>query len=241
MPTCPYCAEEIAPDQETAEHVMPRAIGGALTPDNPLKIPACRRCNSTCGRWVDGPFIRNWFVQNLRAEVDGMRFDPAQPMPLPLIFLGRDTTWTGPGDCDIWLGPSGDTIFHFHVQYPAAPTLVGRPPPQAGAAIDPGAVFIGVRARNPQWHPVLQLSVRDNFEGSPVHWLNAGDPVNLPFPPPAAEWAQAGTWALREFRAGTERQIQFAFDIMWGAIHSEARPRPADCRFWHGLSHQSVS
>jgi len=65
MPACVYCNTEKQEDELSQEHVIPRAIGGNLTPINPFSLNnVCRHCNSLCGAYIDGPFIKNWFTQN---------------------------------------------------------------------------------------------------------------------------------------------------------------------------------
>jgi hypothetical protein len=56
---CPYCGKTKPTEEFTDEHVVPAAVGGNLMPTNPFLLRACRRCNTACGRHVDGPFIRS--------------------------------------------------------------------------------------------------------------------------------------------------------------------------------------
>src|SRR4030095_723423 len=64
---CPYCGKDKPEADFTDEHVVPQRLGGNLTPINPFVIRSGKPCNTTAGRWVDGPFIRSWFVMNDRA------------------------------------------------------------------------------------------------------------------------------------------------------------------------------
>lgn len=53
---CLYCGNEKNEEDFSQEHVIPKALGGNLTPDNPFTIHnVCRRCNSVAGAFIDGP------------------------------------------------------------------------------------------------------------------------------------------------------------------------------------------
>src|SRR5687767_9722197 len=91
---CPYCAQEKADSDMTDEHVIPRALGGSLRPTNPLMIRVCRRCNSACGRHVDGRFVRSFIVHNFRTAAMMRHHDPHEPPTVPLSFFGPMDGWS---------------------------------------------------------------------------------------------------------------------------------------------------
>jgi hypothetical protein len=179
MLRCPYCDRD-KPDV-SEEHVLPQALGGALQPTNPFKLDVCTECNSTCGRWVDGPFIRSWPLYNARSIAGRIFVDPARGPVIPLVYMGKSLEWTSDDlECDFWLGPTGDQVYHFHKAYPGEPSYVGRPPVRP-AALDPGVVFFALVATNPAWHSIIVASIRSAF-AKDVMWycLNGAPPGQRP-------------------------------------------------------------
>lgn len=166
---CAYCGRE--KHDLTGEHVLPKAIGGALEPVNPFKLDrVCERCNTVCGKYVDGPFIRSWFLQNLRAR-DALKFvDLSRHPVLPLSYTGilKDLS-TDDEVCENWLGPAGDSIYHFHPPYPEVPELppmIGPPIAAHSQDVKHEYVFIFVVATNPDWHPTIMKSFVEHFRGA---------------------------------------------------------------------------
>jgi HNH endonuclease len=177
---CPYCGKEKDATKFTDEHVLPRALGGAVEPTNPFKLPVCGNCNTIAGLYIDGPVVRSWWLRVSRGGVRFNAMDPRGP-PIPIQFMGRLDEWIDSETvCDYWLGPSGDSIFHFHRPYPGEATLVGGAPGAKPADLDPGFVFIGVVATNPVWHPVIRRSVLETFDRSPIHVINSAPPSQVP-------------------------------------------------------------
>ena len=174
---CPYCGYEKPDTEATDEHVLPKALGGNLTPTNPFLLKTvCQKCNSASGRWIDGLFIRSWFTQNQRAENAIRYFDLNAHPVLPLSYLGelQEALLTNKV-CDVWLGPTGDMIYHFHAPYPETPGsvgMIGRPLHLPNNEVDAGFVFLFVRATNPVWHKHILLSVIEHFKNSNLYLAN---------------------------------------------------------------------
>jgi len=195
MARCVYCDKdeseflmETPPDYFTDEHVIPQAVGGNVIQRNPfLLTKVCSWCNSLCGRYVDGRFVRSWFTQMARAGVAWRYVDLAQQPAVPLAFLGTtDLTAPDGRQCDAWLGPASDLIYHFHHPYPAEPDhpgLIGRPIHRPLGAVDPGYVFLFIGATNPAWHGTIVHSVTDEFDGADLYLANANPPHPAPFVP----------------------------------------------------------
>ncbi len=180
---CVYCGREMPDTEASDEHVLPRAIGGNVTPRNPFLLrDVCRRCNSAAGRHIDLPFIKSWFTSILRASHSDRFVDLAQNPTLPLMYGGRLQVDLGTDKIgELWIGPSGDSIYFFHDPYPdAVPGAVGPPLNLGGVAIDPGFVFIFVAATNPDWQRVTVHSMIDYFDDA-VFYLGNG-----PTPPGGA-------------------------------------------------------
>jgi len=162
----------------TDEHVLPRTIGGNLHPYNPFLLKnVCRSCNSAAGRHIDGPFIRSWFIQNQRSLNARKYLDLASDPIIPLVFQGElQTPLLTDKTCDLWQGPTGDPIYHFHDSYPEAKDAepsIGPPPYLSADEIDPGFAFLFIRASNPCWHKSIILSFAEHFEESILYLGNS--------------------------------------------------------------------
>ena len=210
---CPYCGEEKGEEQFTDEHVLPRALGGGLQPTNPFKLRVCHGCNAICGLHVDGPVVRSWLLRLSRA---GVRFDVLAPQapPIPLQFMGRLDEWADETICDYWIGPTGDSIFHFHAPYPGESTMVGGAPGLKPRDLDPGVVFVEVVASNPVWHPIIARSVRDAFDGAPIHVVNGSRAgAHPPYPPVPPELERHLSWVKA---LPLEREAGISLDLTCG-------------------------
>lgn len=182
---CHYCGKARPDEDLTKEHVLPQALGGNVTPTNPFTLDVCRRCNSACGRHVDGPYIRSWLTQMDRFA-NGRRYIDLERDPVvPLLYMGenQDLQWEGK-ICDYWQGPAGDHVFHFHARYPDTESVrpeVGRPLNAKAADIDPGFIVIFAVATNPLWARCLVRSVMAQIDDAPIFVANASHP-----PPPGS-------------------------------------------------------
>ena len=80
--------------------------------------------------------------------------------------------------CELWLGPTGDAIYHFHDSYEDEhPTIVGPPTYLPDDRVDSGFVFVFLRASNPAWHSCVLQSVVSQFERSELHMGNCPQPM----------------------------------------------------------------
>jgi hypothetical protein len=182
---CPYCGQDKEDGEMTDEHVLPDALGGNLEPTNPFKIRVCERCNRVCGKYVDGPFIRSWFIHNARAFGASRFIDLAAEPTLPLVIMGPLGDWKETDlTCDVWLGPTGDHVYHFHKPYDASPAIIGRPPHLRQREMDKGVVLTLLVGTNPVWHPTIFRSIRNAFaDDTPIYYLNVGkDGIGPPYP-----------------------------------------------------------
>ena len=170
MGKCLYCNKEMDFKDFSDEHVLPRKIGGNLIPTNPFLIKnVCQRCNYLAGAYIDSPFIKSWFTQNDRAHHSPKYVDLTTQPILPLTYMGIcDDLKHDDKICELWLGPTGDSIFHFHKEYPNEPDI----PPMVGVPghlkarqinIDPGFAFLFIVATNDIWHPTIIKSFLSNF------------------------------------------------------------------------------
>lgn len=193
---CPYCGRDLALSDETKEHVIPRHIGGNIEPLNPFSVPACRQCNNRCGAYVDGAFVRSWLVHNQRAANARRFLELSDSSALPLVYMGTPDLDVDPAlVCEMWIGPAGDSIYHFHKPYPdeGASSFAGTPTHLRRSELDPGFVFVFVAASNVAWHGTIVRSVVQHFDGSRI-FLGNGDR------PPDPAWSEVPD-ELQELRA----------------------------------------
>ncbi len=181
MPICLYCNCEKDDTEFSQEHVIPRGVGGAITPVNPFVINnTCKQCNSVAGFFIDAPFLKSWIIKNHRAENARKFINISNTSILPLNYFGEiDDLKIGNKLCEYWLGPTGDGIYHFHEPYPVdsdTSPIVGVPPGVNIEEIDNGFVFIFVRSENPDWHPTIFNSVIDNFKNVDFYLGNGPTP-----------------------------------------------------------------
>jgi len=91
-------------------------LGGAACPEIFQTEQVCRRCNSLAGQWIDGVFLKSWFVQNETGINAQLYLDPKKPGISPLFYMGFDEEIPLPeGEvCERWIGPAGAHIYHIH-------------------------------------------------------------------------------------------------------------------------------
>ena len=115
MKTCIYCRIVKNEDQFTLEHVIPQFLGGAQAPDNLKTRNVCGTCNNNLGLFVDASFEKDFTVFNELNESVYSFFDPDNPTPLPLRYIGISDL--NPPDmkveeiCEFWLGPLGEQVY----------------------------------------------------------------------------------------------------------------------------------
>jgi hypothetical protein len=183
---CVYCGREKGADEFTQpEHVWPQALGGNIVDqDNPFVLrDVCDRCNRTCGRHVDGPFIKSVLVHNWRVQHRWRYADVAANPALPLFYMGHMPSLVADDGraCVLWLGPTGDRVYHFaRTRRDGGDRLLVRPVQrQVRAAVDPDYAFLFVQATNPAWHRTLWKSVTKQFSECDVYIGNAANADEL--------------------------------------------------------------
>lgn len=163
--TCIYCGRDKLDRELSLEHIWPSALGGSLCGDL-FKTPrVCRRCNEKCGLWVDGEFLKSWFVQNEVALAQYPYLDPANPTALSLVYLGiqSDLPLQDGLICERWVGPSGDHIYHIHATDDnkwfgyAGGDIIGR------QSADRGRAYIVLATQQQYWVHTALLSFAAHF------------------------------------------------------------------------------
>ena len=112
---CPYCAKELDESKATEEHIWPDSLGGELAGDT-LITKACSTCNSRCGLYVDGAFLRSWLVKNDVAQAARQFLDLDAGTPMPLLYMGvLDGFDPSPyTTAELWLAPCRGRVLHLH-------------------------------------------------------------------------------------------------------------------------------
>lgn len=181
MKTCIYCNRERPESEFTQEHILPRALGGAIKPTNPFSTDlVCNTCNTISGFFIDAPFAKSWFINNYRAENAKKYIKLTSSTILPLVYFGViDELKYKDQICEFYIGPTGDLIYHFHLPYPEeidSPVIIGIPPHLRKKGIDYGFAFLFIRSNNPKWIPTIINSFADNFKKSKLYLGNASIP-----------------------------------------------------------------
>lgn len=183
MRTCLYCKQKKNDSEFSKEHIIPRAVGGAVNPLNPFTInDVCKRCNNLCGLFIDAPFIKSWFINNQRASnaKKFVRLTNSTVLPLTYIGIIEELKFDN-RICEFWLGPTGDTIYHFHEPYPTedySSPIIGVPTTAnlKDLSVDNGFTFLFIRSNNPEWHPTIVNSFLSNFKNSKLYLGNGPTP-----------------------------------------------------------------
>jgi len=183
MKRCIYCDIEKEDKEFSQEHIIPRAIGGVLLPQNPFSTnDVCVRCNTISGFFIDAPFTKSWIINNYRAS-NATKFATITPKTiLPLVYMGvmKDVRYNDK-ICENYLGPNGDVIYHFHKSYDEEfdiLNIVGLPPHLKNKSLDDGFVFIFIRSDNPVWLPTVINSFISHFKKS-IQYLGNGATPNI--------------------------------------------------------------
>lgn len=161
---CIYCQKEKPLEQFSLEHILPEGLVGTNAPELFKTDNVCRDCNSTCGLFVDGPFLKNWFIKNGHALDALYYYEFEKKGPLPLVYMGRLAALETDLDevCEVWLGPCGESIYHFHKKSEERfSAYAGGNPIELKK--DGGKAFIFFTSINPDWLIIALNSFLKHF------------------------------------------------------------------------------
>ena len=166
--TCIYCRGRRGDPEQSLEHIWPRALGGADSPSLFQTDDVCRSCNSVVGQWVDGAFLKSWFITHEIGESSRSFIDPQKPGPLPLMYMGVDQRFpVEQGEvAELWMGQGGESVHHVHQI--DSPTWFGF----AGGdfirrkRLDPGRAYLMIRSQNQYWAWTSLLSFIEYMRGA---------------------------------------------------------------------------
>ncbi len=173
---CAYCGKTKSPEEMTAEHVIPRSLGGGINDaSNPFKLKnVCKQCNNVAGIYIDAVFSKSWFLQNAKTlnylKYADIRKDPI----LPLMYMGAISLENCHDlECDVWIAPAATNVFHFHKPYDSEDRIYStgiRPRSKSGDQF----VFIVFSSNNTAWHSVVLRSIYHQF---PKTVFYIGNPI----------------------------------------------------------------
>jgi hypothetical protein len=192
--TCVYCGIDKPTADFSLEHIFPQAFGGLALDDFWQTQDVCKKCNSNCGVFVDGAFIKSWFGSGERVTAAFEYLQPTYPknfsIPLQFMTLLSGTDNNSDEVVELWLGPSGEQIHHFR---PANKentwdSYAGGDPKNSKKKSQQGRAYLALTASHEYWLKLAINSFEAHFkgdkfittEGVPESWTKAKkpDPTN---------------------------------------------------------------
>lgn len=213
MKTCIYCGLDKSDDEFSDEHIWPDALGGDFLPTFWRTDDVCGPCNSMSGVFVDGAFIKSFFVANERS-LDALDYlDPEKPTGiLPLSYLGIiQNIATEEGEvADFWVCAPGANIIHFRKASEDTTwnAYAGGDPRRQSKRSKAGRVVVAFTSAEPYWIFTALASVKHHFAKAEKFV------ANLELPPEAKHFREldpsdpqqaADLRFFEEFRANTAR------------------------------------
>lgn len=150
---CIYCDGRRDDRQTSLEHIWPQSLGGACSPELFQSQNVCQTCNNLAGLWVDGAFLKSWFISHEAGGAARQYLDPAKPGVVPLVYMGEDQDFPNQSEeiCERWIGPAGEHVYHVHLRdddrwygYAGGDVIRRR-------RRDPGRAYLILTSQNPYW------------------------------------------------------------------------------------------
>ena len=170
MDICYYCGDAKPDSEFSLEHIWPDALGGDYLSDIWKTRRVCGKCNSLMGLFVDGAFIKSWFVTNERSWGAEHYIDPADAANarVPLCYMGRlNSDKIAKGEmAEYWAGPCGANIIHIHphLEEETWDTFSGGHPKKSGKRSLAGRVYVALTSEDPFWIIATLISVKAHFK-----------------------------------------------------------------------------
>lgn len=148
------------------EHIWPQSLGGRHSDALFQTREVCRTCNSLAGLWVDGAFLKSWFISNEASLVGRSYMDPSKPGVTLLTYMGIDQEFPVETQdvCERWVGPTGGHVYHIHLKdddkwYGFAGGDVIR------RRIDGGRAYLILTSKSSYWALSAIMSFMAHFRG----------------------------------------------------------------------------
>ncbi len=183
MKTCIYCGRGNNEDEFSDEHIWPDALGGDFLPPFWRTDDVCGRCNNASGVFVDGAFIKDFFVAAERS-FDALDYlDPDKPTGiLPLNYLGMiQNITTQEGEvADFWVCAPGANIVHFRKSNEEGTwdVYAGGDPRRQSKRSKAGRVLVALTSAEPYWVYTALSSVKHHFAKADKFVTNLQLPPN---------------------------------------------------------------
>lgn len=181
MKHCIYCGFEKPEEEFSDEHIWPDALGGDFLSQFWRTDDVCGKCNSASGVFVDGAFIKSFFVSAERS-MDGLDYlDPDKPGGiLPLSYLGTiQNIPTREGEvADYWVCAPGANIVHFRKasEEDTWNTYAGGDPRRQSKRSKAGRAVMALTSAEPYWVATALSSVKHHFAKADKFVTNLGLP-----------------------------------------------------------------
>lgn len=168
MKTCIYCGLEKPQDEFSDEHIWPDALGGDFLPQFWRTDDVCGKCNSASGVFVDGAFIKSFFVSGERSFDAVDYLDPDKPTGiLPLSYLGtiQDIATQEGEIADFWVCAPGANIVHFRTasEEDTWNAYAGGDPRHQSKRSKAGRAVVALTSAEPYWICTALSSVKHHF------------------------------------------------------------------------------
>jgi hypothetical protein len=163
--TCVYCLDRRGDPRKSLEHIWPQSLGGKFAPAIFKTDDVCVTCNSIAGLWVDGAFLKSWFISHEHGNSARMFLDPQAPGATPLRYMGIVEAFpVQPGEvAELWFG-DGCAVYHVHLAdgekwygYAGGDILRRK--------VDRGRAYFALQSQNQYWAAVALLSFIAGMDG----------------------------------------------------------------------------
>ena len=152
---CIYCERAPAYPHNpfSLEHIWPTALGGKLCSDLFKTRDVCARCNSLAGQWVDGAFLKSWFLQNELSLAAQEFLDPEKPTAVPLLFFGELPEFPTPPAmvCERWGAPGGSHVYNVRPRDEPEWFGFAGGNPRRRKEEDAGRAYVAISSPNEYW------------------------------------------------------------------------------------------
>ena len=153
--TCIYCGRAPAHPENpfSLEHIWPRALGGELCSDLFKTRHVCARCNNLAGQWVDGAFLKSWFLQNELSLAAQEFLEPDKPTAVPLLFFGELPEFPTPSAmvCERWGAPGGSHVYNVRPRDEPEWFGFAGGKPRRRKEEDAGRAYVAIASANEYW------------------------------------------------------------------------------------------